>query len=298
MPKSYKSKKDEPCFTRGKKGGGTYTTCVGAQAKKGTTKGQVRKTARRAYEDLPAAFQRGARPTRTGKLKKEQEAEKKKITEVAPVVPAEDWFARQTALASAAPTEAAPNISEAISSAADNSLLGSAVGGGDKDLFMDVMNILATRNQQRVSESIRPHLQQFSIAQLKTAIKKDYEEKNPGMTMTKRGNNKEMIIDYFVKNKVNVKFLPKKGRKEPTLKYTIEGFNLIDEETGDIPHYLQDTGMDWQIYPSGFTAFTGKLTKQQARELAIEIKSFGGEEHMRFYRETPTSRIHFWDDPI
>tara|TARA_B110000285_G_scaffold140622_1_gene157336 strand:+ start:497 stop:1234 length:738 start_codon:yes stop_codon:yes gene_type:complete len=167
-----------------------------------------------------------------------------------------------------------------------------------KDDFLDVMNIIGSRNKQRISESIRPQLEQYSIAQLKKAIRKDYEEKNPGRTITQRGGEKSAIIDAFIKNKVDIKFLPKTARKEPTQKYTLEGFGIADDETGEIPSYLSDLLPNTSTWESGLTAISGKLTKKQANELAIGMKAQGQDGWARFYRETAQSRIHFWKDPL
>ncbi len=39
-------------------------------------------------------------------------------------------------------------------------------------------------------------------------------------------------------------------------------------------------------------------TKSEARQLAKELTDMGFDGFVRFYRETPKSRIYMWDDPL
>ena len=157
-----------------------------------------------------------------------------------------------------------------------------------------------SKEAKELEKQRREFLEKFSITQLQRAIKKDYEDRNPGKTIkTRKGNSKEFVINYFIKNKVRDKFLPKKARKEPTNEYIIEGFNLWDEERDEAPYYLTEAGMSLErMYPTGLERYTGRLTQEQARQLANDIKDMGVDNYMRFYRETKKRIIQFWEDPL
>ena len=283
-----KAKDGSECFTKTNKSGGKYVTCKGTQGK---SKAPVKSKAPEKATDKQKELMR--------KRRAEAKAKKAKPPQVRSKV-----YPVSTTKSPDNPTFNVKNTNVAQVKGAGGGVdrfapIVPAKPAQDIGQFLDVMNVIGQRNKQRISESIRPKLEQYSIAQLKKAIKKDYEEKNPGRTVTMKGSDKERMINHFIKNKVNVKFLPAKGRKEPTFEYIIEGFYLVDDETGEIPSFLEDAGMNTvQMYPSGLTRLTGKLNKKQAKDLAKEIEANGDEVSMRFYRETPRSRIHMWEDPL
>jgi hypothetical protein len=276
-----KAKDGSKCFTRTNKGGAAYVTCEGSQKK---------------AKARAALVRGGSAPVMT---KKKAPAKPKPKAKAPAAKPKPQVRSKMYAVSTTkSPDNPTFNVKNTKAAQVKGKAPPKPKPAQNIDTFLEVMSVMATRNKDRIADSLRPKLEEFSISQLKTAIKKDYEEKNPGRTMTKRGNDKKLIIDFFIKNKVNPKFLPKKGRKEPTQEYTLEGFGIADDETGEIPSYLSDRLPDAQFYPSGLTALTGKLTKKQASDLAKEIKDYGGEASLRFYRETPKSRIHFWADPL
>ena len=173
----------------------------------------------------------------------------------------------------------------------------------NKDLLQNVMGIMANlgKEKSKKSDSSKTEeiLTKFSRNQVATAFRKAYKEANPGMVRTiGKGVSKELLIKTAMEEKLNLeKFLTKKAKKEPKLKYIIEGFMLINEE--DDSFIIDGTGMEFeQSYPSGLDRYTGKLTKSEALELAKEIKDMELDKFIRFYRETPKSRIYMWEDPL
>ena len=283
-----KAKDGSECFTKTNKSGGKYVTCKGTQGK---SKAPVKSKAPEKATDKQKELMR--------KRRAEAKAKKAKPKPTPTLTPGQGITVMG---AGGGVDRFAPSAgSVMMSQYASRPTIKPAKPAQDIGQFLDVMNVIGQRNKQRISESIRPKLEQYSIAQLKKAIKKDYEEKNPGRTVTMKGSDKERMINHFIKNKVNVKFLPAKGREEPKNEYIIEGFDMIDDETGELEGFYSHAGFSiYATYPSGLTRLTGKLTKGQANTLAKEMKTWSGDggPSVRFYRETPKSRIHFWEDPL
>ena len=297
-----KAKDGSECFTKTNKSGGKYVTCKGTQGK---SKAPVKAT------DKQKELMRKRRAEAKAKKAKPPQVRSKVYPVSTTKSPDNPTFnVKNTNVAEVT----GPKLPQRTSTTGGTGVITGPNGGVDRfapivpakpaqDIgqFLDVMNVIGQRNKQRISESIRPKLEQYSIAQLKKAIKKDYEEKNPGRTVTMKGSDKERMINHFIKNKVNVKFLPAKGREEPKNEYIIEGFNILDDETGELDGFYSNAGFSvYAVYPSGLTRLTGKLTKGQANTLAKEMKTWSGDggPSVRFYRETPKSRIHFWEDPL
>ena len=178
-----------------------------------------------------------------------------------------------------------------------------------KDSLQAVMGIMAQvgkdKSNKTDSVKLKETLNNYSRGQLAKGAKQAYEDKYAGKTVTvKRGNSKEQIIEYIIKEKLNViKFLTKKAKAEPKATYTIEGFGLTDDdpEEGDdgLPAFAIEYGFKFSdSYPSGLVALEAKLTPKQLSEFIKENEE-DLEEYSRFFKETKKNgkrtRLLYWD---
>lgn len=92
----------------------------------------------------------------------------------------------------------------------------------------------------------------------------------------------------------------KKARKTPTRLYTLEGWQLMDEDVEEgeepmLPFELEELGFEWQqTYPSGLQRFTARLTKKQLQDFD---KYYGEiyEPITRLYSETKREKTFYYD---
>jgi len=178
-----------------------------------------------------------------------------------------------------------------------------------KESLQAVMGVMAQVGKEKSNKTdaakLKETLNNYSRGQLAKAAKQAYEDKYDGKTVTvKRGNSKEQIIEYIIKEKLNViKFLTKKAKAEPKASYTIEGFGLIDDdrEEGDdgLPFFATEYGFEFSnSYPSGLVALEAKLTSKQLKDFIKENED-DLEEYSRFFKETKKkgkrTRYLYWD---
>lgn len=175
----------------------------------------------------------------------------------------------------------------------------------DKNLLQNVMGIMATvgkeKGGKKDDEKQEEILLKYSIPQLKKAYNRALDEKKPGFTQPfRRGTTKIHIIGKAKKEKFNLlKFLTDKPKKDPTKKYILEGFNLIDDDRDDdesgLDYYLEDAGFKFkQSYPSGLIALEANLSVDQLRDFVKDTKEVY-EDYTRLYTETKRYKNMVWD---
>ena len=175
----------------------------------------------------------------------------------------------------------------------------------DKNLLQNVMGIMATvgkeKGGKKDDEKQEEILLKYSIPQLKKAYNRALDEKKPGFTQPfRRGTTKIHIIGKAKEEKFNlVKFLTDKPKKDPTKKYILEGWNLIDDDAPDdesgIPYDLEDAGFKFkQSYPSGLIALEANLSVDKLRDFVKENKE-NYEDYTRLYTETKRYKNMVWD---
>ena len=176
----------------------------------------------------------------------------------------------------------------------------------DKDLLQVTMGIMANvgKEKRAARKTKELKLEPFSIAQLKKIFRSFYEDTHPGRTARiKRNTSRETLVKWIMKDNIPEKYYPKKATKETKFTWTLEGWNLLDdaEEGADPAEALNMYGgVNWKfdnIYPSGFTAFTARATKEEMMKWKRENEE-NLEKHARVYRETKKTRFHLWDDPF
>jgi len=175
----------------------------------------------------------------------------------------------------------------------------------DKNLLQNVMGIMATvgkeKGGKKDDEKQEEILLKYSIPQLKKAYNSALDEKKPGFKQPfRRGTTKINIIGKAKKEKFNLlKFLTDKPKKDPTKKYILEGFNLIDDDRDDdesgIDYDLEYAGFKFkQSYPSGLIALEANLSVDQLKDFVKEVGE-NYEDYTRLYTETKRYKNMVWD---
>ena len=175
----------------------------------------------------------------------------------------------------------------------------------DKNLLQNVMGIMATvgkeKGGKKDDEKQEEILLKYSIPQLKKAYNSALDEKKPGFKQPfRRGTTKINIIGKAKKEKFNLlKFLTDKPKKDPTKKYILEGWNLIDDDRDDdesgIPYELEDAGFKFSAsYPSGLIALEANLSVDQLKEF-VKDNEENYEDYSRLYTETKRYKRMVWD---
>ncbi len=175
----------------------------------------------------------------------------------------------------------------------------------DKNLLQNVMGVMATvgkeKGGKKDDEKQEEILLKYSIPQLKKAYNSALDEKKPGFTQPfRRGTTKIHIIGKAKKEKFNLlKFLTDKPKKDPTKKYILEGFNLIDDDRDDdesgMDYELEDAGFKFkQSYATGLIALEANLSVDQLKDF---VKNNGEiyEDYTRLYTETKRYKRMVWD---
>ena len=145
-------------------------------------------------------------------------------------------------------------------------------------------------------------MRKYSPNQLKTAIRKSYEEDNPGRSYRfPRNMTMDSVKEQWIKLGGKEKFLPKKaigGTGQTKHLFILEGFGLFpDDEDEDYPDFIEDNSSlkFKQSYPSGLQRYEGRMTDKEALAFGREYEDTIGQSS-RFYRETAKSRKQVWDN--
>lgn len=175
----------------------------------------------------------------------------------------------------------------------------------DKDLLQKVMGVMAEVGKEKGGkEKKRELLMRYSLPQIKKAYKLAVEKKSGGeKTQTfRRNQSKSGIIEgSFRKGYDLFEFLKDKPKKDPTKKYILEGFNLIDDDAdfeggeSGIAYDLEDFGFKFkQSYPSGLIALEANLSVDRLRDF-VKRNEENYEDYTRLYTETKRSKNMVWD---
>jgi hypothetical protein len=175
----------------------------------------------------------------------------------------------------------------------------------DKDLLQKVMGVMAEVGKEKGGkEKKRELLMRYSLPQIKKAYKLAVEKKSGGeKTQTfRRNQTKSGIIEgSFRKGYDLFEFLKDKPKKDPTKKYILEGFNLIDDDAdfdggeSGISYDLEQYGFTFkQSYPSGLIALEANLSVDTLRDFVKENEE-NYEDYTRLYTETKRSKNMVWD---
>jgi hypothetical protein len=175
----------------------------------------------------------------------------------------------------------------------------------DKDLFQKAMGVMADVAKEKAGkEKKRELLMRYSLPQIKKAYKLAVEKKSGGeKTQTfRRNQSKSGIIEgSFRKGYDLFEFLKEKPKKDPTKKYILEGFYLLDDDAdfeggeSGIPFDLEQYGFKFkQSYPSGLIALEANLSVDKLRDFVKENEE-NYEDYTRLYTETKRYKNMVWD---
>jgi hypothetical protein len=177
----------------------------------------------------------------------------------------------------------------------------------DKDLLQVTMGIMANLGKEKFDERSAKEikLEPFSIGQLKKIYRDFIKDKGRKAGPIPNRISKKNVIHWIITNNIPEKFYPKKATKGTKYTWTLEGWNILDDdaEEGDDPAAalnMYGGGVNWKfdnIYPSGFTAFTARATKEDMMKWKSDHEE-NWEKYARVYRETKTRRYQLWDDPF
>jgi len=128
---------------------------------------------------------------------------------------------------------------------------------------------------------------------------KKVAKKKPAPKPAPKKKMKPPPIPPNVKGK-KIKPPVKKARKAPTRLYTLEGWQLMDEDVEEgqepmLPFELEQLGFEWQqTYPSGLQRFTSRLTWKQLQDFDKEYGEIY-EPTTRLYSETKREKTFYYD---